>query len=186
VFGTHRRKMVENSHDTGGRKAGNTYRPVASLVCGIAVHFANYFMSGWAKIVLDGGPLSWVLHNRTHYLILGGESIGTLPFGAWPEISSLPYRLMNYKHLYIVLNAFVLFAQLLCIVAITRVPWMIAFTLFFDVMHITIFVLTGVNFWLWVLLNSSIVGACLTIRHLELPASLRYIPALFVVGSVHF
>ncbi len=154
------------------------------FLCAIAVHFANYFMSGWAKIILDGGPLSWVLENRTNYLIISGHFLGTLPFGAWPSISALPYKLM--QHIGVLLNAVTIIAQLLTIFAITRVRSIIAFTLFFDLMHISIFLLTGVNFWLWIILNFSIVGSCVTIRDLEIPKSIRYIPIAFIVLSVKF
>ena len=41
---------------------------LALFMISIAVHFGNYFWSAMAKLMLDGGPLVWVLHNQTHLL----------------------------------------------------------------------------------------------------------------------
>lgn len=38
------------------------------VVAGIAVHFADYFYSGHAKMVLDGGPWVWLFENPTAVL----------------------------------------------------------------------------------------------------------------------
>ncbi|TYC50011.1 hypothetical protein FMN50_23695 [Rhodobacterales bacterium] len=49
------------------------------FMVGVGVHFANYFYSGMAKILLDGGPLLWVMQNPTEALTLNAWVGGFLP-----------------------------------------------------------------------------------------------------------
>lgn len=151
----------------------------ALLLAAIGIHFSNYFTSGIEKLALDGGLLSWVLENKTHYLVLSGHYMGTLPLGKIPELAILPYRAMEAVG--IGLNLLTLVAQLVTVLAVVRVRWIIALTLFFDAMHIAIFLISGINFWIWVLLNLAIVAACVGLKSYSFPRYIRFTPIVFVV-----
>lgn len=127
------------------------------LLAGIGAHFGNYFMSGMAKITLDGGALSWVLENPTSSMMLAGYSLGAAPLGFSESLLALAYE--AFRAVQIPMNVVILAAQLLCFLAFWRRRWLIGLTAFFDLMHIGIFLLSGALFLHWIILNSLIVAA---------------------------
>lgn len=127
------------------------------LAAAIGAHLGNYFASGMAKVMLDGGPLSWALHNPTAALMLGGYNLGTAPLSAWPALFDWAHGLLQAVE--VPLNVVTLGAQLLCFLAFVHRRALIGFALFFDAMHIAIFLLTGALFVTWIALNTLIVAA---------------------------
>ena len=127
------------------------------LAVAIGAHLGNYFMSGMAKVMLDGGPFSWALENPTASLMLAGYNLGTAPLAAFPAIFDALHA--GLSALEIPLNVATLGAQLLCFLAFLHRRALIGFALFFDAMHIAIFALTGAMFVTWIVLNSLIVAA---------------------------
>ena len=130
---------------------------VLVLVVAIGAHFGNYFMSGMTKIMLDGGPFSWALENPTSSLMLAGYNLGTAPLSLWPDAFVALYT--AFSAIEMPVNVVTLLAQLLCFAAFFRQKLMIAFAAFFDLMHVTIYLLTGALFVPWIILNSLIVAA---------------------------
>jgi hypothetical protein len=127
------------------------------LLAGIGAHFGNYFMSGMAKITLDGGPLSWIIENPTSSIMLAGYSLGAAPLAFFPRLFAAAYE--AFRAVEIPMNFVVLSAQLLCFLAFLRRRWLIGWTAFFDVMHVGIFLLSGALFLHWIILNSLMVAA---------------------------
>ncbi len=124
-----------------------------------ACHFANYFFSGMRKVLLDGGPLSWLLENQTSYTLLANLLTGHVPFV--PPDWALP-TFLHVAHTpaaNIILNTFVLGTQLAAIFAIWRIWTMRVTCLVYDVQHIGIWLVTGIFFWKWIILNSALAYA---------------------------
>ncbi|WP_026180288.1 hypothetical protein [Hahella ganghwensis] len=132
------------------------------LVFSIAIHFGNYFHSGLAKLTLDGGVLSWVLENNTYNLLPNALESGLLPIGHWPAITNAVYEASIVLNPAI--NWIVLLTQLGCLFLIFRPVHIIAITIFYDLMHIAIFFLSGIFFWKWIVLNMLIIAGVSTIR----------------------
>lgn len=124
----------------------------------IGIHLSNYFHSGVAKIVLDGGPLRWLLENRTDYLAHTAWELGILPLAAWPALAGAVLALLQPPMVQVI-NALTLFPQLFSPLAVLSRRTMIGFLLFFDLQHLGIAVLTGVFFWKWIALNTAFVVA---------------------------
>ncbi|MEM9169723.1 MAG: hypothetical protein AAGC56_08720 [Pseudomonadota bacterium] len=118
----------------------------------IGVHFGNYFLSGVGKALLDGGLVSWLLENKTQYLMLGGYNLGSAPLSISSTLFGRAFAALDQT--YILVNLAVLIAQAFCFLAFLRKRIMLGWVLFFDVMHVTIFILTGALFIHWILLNS--------------------------------
>jgi len=137
------------------------------LMVAIGAHFGNYFMSGVAKIILEGGPFTWPLENPTGALMLNGYNLGVAPLSFSPLVFGLAYE--AFKVIELPLNIVTLTAQLFCFVAFWRRSWLIAVTLFFDCMHIAIFLLSGALFVHWIVLNSLIVAALAGERYVRPP-----------------
>ena len=154
---------------------------VALLLMAVAIHFGNYFWSAMAKILLDGGPLDWMLENKTHLLTATAYATGNLPLGHSRELSDSVFAMLS--QVYVPLNIATLVAQLVSVVAIIRIRSAIAITAFYDVTHVVIFVVTGIFFWKWILLNTVLVFALSRVREAEVRPILRVIGPLFVAGG---
>jgi hypothetical protein len=115
-----------------------------------AIHFANYFYAGFGKLVLPGPPLAW-LANRTPNILLASLLYKCNPLMQFGPVVDTVYA--GFLKLYPVTNAAVLAFQLACLWALSRRWLLIVFLIFFDGMHIAIFVSSGIFFWKWVLLN---------------------------------
>ncbi|HEY8190488.1 MAG TPA: hypothetical protein VIF12_07365, partial [Micavibrio sp.] len=94
----------------------------------VALHMANYFYSGFKKLWLGDHLLSWVLHNKTQYLILNADVLGQLPVSFSAALTGLSYQALSF--MIIPTNFMMLFGQLLALVALFRIRWGIAATLF--------------------------------------------------------
>ncbi|TCR66932.1 hypothetical protein [Rhizobium sp. BK376] len=131
----------------------------ASVVVVAAVHLSNYFYSGVGKLFLpNGGLLTWVLENKTYFLSLHASDIGFITIqnmlkglGIHFEITRL-LMLLNEP-----INIAVLVGQLLALVCLLSMKRAAKLTVFFDIMHVGIFVLTGIFFWKWIILNAAFV-----------------------------
>jgi hypothetical protein len=136
----------------------------------IGVHFSNYFHSGIAKIVLDGGPFTWLLENRTDYLARAALEMGQLPIAVWPQLTSVVLSIIAAPAVLFALNAFTLFSQLLCPLSVISKRLVLLFLVLFDVLHVGIFALTGIFFWKWIALNTAFVIALTPWQAKKVPA----------------
>ncbi|UVO39201.1 hypothetical protein KUL72_13045 [Bradyrhizobium arachidis] len=123
------------------------------LLLFIAVHMGNYFHSAMAKMLLDGGPFSWVIGNQTYFLSSNAAALGAAPLRLSPN------ELAVWRTLNIPVNALTLTTQLAALAA-PLIPATIApLTAIFDVWHIGVFIFSGIFFWKWMLLNGAIIVA---------------------------
>lgn len=123
----------------------------------IGVHFGNYFLSGYGKIALDGGVTSWLFENKTQYLMLAGYNLGASPISFSDTLFGFAYESLSGT--FVLLNAAVLFLQFCCFMAFFRKEVMLVWVIFFDLMHLTIFLLTGALFIHWIVLNMLLVAS---------------------------
>ncbi|WP_299410276.1 hypothetical protein [uncultured Roseobacter sp.] len=144
------------------------YAMVLAFMAAVSAHFSNYFYSGLQKVILEGGPFLWVLHNPTHILGANAYLSGFLPTGTNAELSA--FALYSLEIFRPVLNATILVGQLGALVFVARRSMLIAATLFYDITHVAIFFASGIMFWKWVALNTALVAA---MRHLPKMAERR-------------
>lgn len=117
----------------------------------ILSHASNYFFSAIAKIYIfrNEHPLYWVLNNETDLLVkhavdqkidlIGAQFISGI--STWTDAVT------------IFMNGFVFFVQLLSLIIISNRRLCILLLTLYDVMHLGIFLLTGIFFWKWMILN---------------------------------
>lgn len=122
----------------------------------VAIHFANYFYAGYQKVVLDGPLLSW-LTNQTQNIFYNSLVYKTNPLGAWDVGASALAALLENSVL--LTNSLVLVFQLGSLLAIARRSLIVLFAVFYDLMHLAIFLATGIFFWKWIILNLAIIVA---------------------------
>jgi hypothetical protein len=122
------------------------------LLIAIAVHLANYFWSFIAKMTLDGPPFAWLTQNNAAYLFLAALDDNHISFGSYPSIVQLVYKLSDSLH--VVSNLWVLLCQGAAITAFFLPKRLfLVLLLMFDLMHLSIIVVAGANFWPWIILN---------------------------------
>ena len=151
--------IARTGRDGGGAsvEALTRWGALLLLAAAIGAHLGNYVMSGLAKAWLDGGILSWALENPTSSLMLAGFELGTAPLSFSPVLFGRLYE--AFRAIEIPLNVVTIAAQILCAFAFLHRRLLLGVTVFFDVMHVSIFLLTGALFASWIVLNSLIVVA---------------------------
>lgn len=172
-----------------GKNRGDKINPVKPaetiFIVAICLHLANYFFSLVQKVALDGGPLTWIFENPTHQYIPFAYDRGLFPIA---NLSSENLFLLNniVESLVLPLNISVFIAQALAIIALSNKRLLIGLTIFYDLMHIGIFILTGIFFWKWILLNLTIIIAFKYWKHKKLSASFNLACAGFICLTFFF
>jgi hypothetical protein len=146
------------------KRCDPTWAFVLIFMAAVSAHFSNYVYSGMQKLLLDGGPFLWVFSNPTYILSANSFISGYVPIGSFPELTYL--MIATLEVLWPVMNVVILLAQLGALVFVFRRATLIGATLFYDLTHVVIFIISGIMFWKWVLLNSALVAA------------MRYLPAM--------
>ena len=156
----------------------------SAILIGAAVHLSNYVISGHQKLVLENaGPITWVLENPTYILTAATVEFRYLTIF---DIPGLPdWILASIKWATVPLNALVLVGQLMAVGAMFSRRFMIWITVFFDIMHLTIFGLTAIFFWKWILLNLGMVHAFSMLRrdNWRLPLWLSAAALIVLLGA---
>jgi hypothetical protein len=121
------------------------------VLTAIAIHMANYFWSFYAKASLPHPPgmffgTSWLLQNNPANIFLSALDNDHIAFSAYPDLVTIVFKLVDKTHL--LSNFWVFVIQGAAIVAfwISKRGLLILLILF-DVMHLSILVITGANFW---------------------------------------
>jgi hypothetical protein len=159
-------------------------------LAGVSLHLANYFYSAVAKAFVGDHPLSWVLYNHTENMIPAHLEFGQMPLAVVDGLPALSYSL--FGQVFILVNALTFFGQGLAIAAPLRIRWIMAITAFYDLTHVAIFLVSGIFFYKWILLNLSIIIAFVALRNTPVPWRLQvYLvavqllaPALFYVAHL--
>ena len=162
-------RLAERSSPAAGQSDSvtNSLHPVdIAVLFAVALHFSNYFYAGFIKAALGDSPVDWVLNNRTELLVLAAWNSTALPVSFMPGLPDLTYKFI--ADVRVVTNLITISTQLFAVMAILRIRWAIIVTLCYDLLHLIIFVTTGIFFWKFILLNLAIVAALATIkaRHL--------------------
>jgi len=139
-------------------------RAFARLLClvAIGIHLANYFWSFYAKATLPGPLLAWLWENNPAYIFLAALDDGHILFLANQQLVEYVFTVLD--RVYIVSNFGILVVQAAAITAFflpTRA--VIILLLLFDLMHASIILIVGANFWPWILLNviiTYVVAGC--------------------------
>jgi hypothetical protein len=139
----------------------------ALVIFVIGIQLSNYFWSGIAKVALNGGPLAWLLENRTDVLMDVAAYAGYVTIGYGFPFSEVA-RQAFYKWL-LVLNFAPLFLQFACLLAFWRRRFLIAFMILFELHHLVIFLITGLFFVHWIILNTALAFALSKINRERIP-----------------
>jgi hypothetical protein len=126
------------------------------------LHLGNYFWSGLAKALAGPYFWTWPLENHTQNLIPYALDKGALPLGHVPWLVQFAYDAVQL--LIVPLNVVIIGFQLFAIFCVLRLSWLKISTLFYDLLHVGIYVLGGLFFWPWIWNNFTILLAANSLR----------------------
>lgn len=121
------------------------------------LHLSNYFWSGVAKLLIGPFPWTWIVENKTYNGLLFSIQNGTSPIGSEPWLVQIVYGVFSF--LVVPMNFFIVVFQLFAIACVFRLSWIRITTIFYDMLHIGIYILGGLFFWQWVWNNFTILLA---------------------------
>jgi hypothetical protein len=150
------------------------------LLIAIAIHLANYFWSFTAKMRLSGPFLAWMTDNNPAYIFLVALDDNHILFSGFPSAVRWVFTLLDKFHVFS--NSLILFMQAAAIIVLLLPKRaLIALLLMFDLMHFSIILIAGANFWPWIILNVIITAAVMN-GNFRFPAlPLRLVATGFMV-----
>lgn len=166
-------------------EAALTKAALIIFAIGLGGHFGNYFFSAVAKLVLDGGPFSWLFGNRLYEGLPGALERGTFPFAASPAMTQFVYDAMRVLNLPFHIFSFA--AQFAAVIAIFRRRWVLALTAIYDLFHIVVYLTFGLIFWKWIALNTIFLVTLATIPDRMWTRSVQFSAlAAVLAGAIFF
>ena len=154
------------------------------LAAGIGAHLGNYFWSALAKLVLDGGPLSWFVENDLRGHMLGSIEKRVLPAYASPWLTQALWDVMGALNWPMQLASFGL--QAFALAAPWRRRWIMLATFGFDLFHLFIYATLGLLFFKWIALNLIILIALTAVREVEWDRTVARVCIGFVAAGAAF
>jgi len=155
------------------------------LLVAISIHLANYYWSFVAKIGLDGPFLAWLTQNNPANLFLAALDDDHIIFAGYPLLVRLFHDFVDATHIFS--NFFILLFQGLAIAAFFLPKRaFVALLIAYDVMHFSIFVLAGANFWPWIILNVIIALIVAAPNYKQQPILIRVIATIFILIAPRF
>lgn len=154
------------------------------IAVGIGAHLGNYFWSALAKLVLDGGPTSWLLDNNLQGHMLGSIEKRVLPYYASPALTQFVWDAVGTLNFPMQLASIGL--QAFALAAPWKRRWLILTTFGFDLFHLFIFATLGLFFFKWICLNLIIVATLAKIREEEWDKTVAKVTIAFVFAGAAF
>jgi hypothetical protein len=150
------------------------------LLIAISIHLANYFWSFSAKMRLRGPFGAWLAENNPAYIFLAALDDNHILISGYPAAVRWVYMLLDEFHVFA--NSLILFIQAATII-ILLLPKraLIVLLLMLDVMHFSIILIAGANFWPWIILNIIITAAVINGNFRFPPLSLRLVATGFIL-----
>ena len=154
------------------------------LMFAIGIHLANYFWSAIAKLSLDGPWFTWVTFNNPLYIYLAALDLNHITFSEM-AIAGWFGHLIDRTH--ILSNIGVFSAQALAIAGfLLSKRWLVILLAIFEVMHVSIALAAGANFWPWVFLNVAITAVVVAPEYQQPGRAVGLSMAAFIYASPHF
>jgi hypothetical protein len=150
----------------------------------IAVHLANYFWSFLAKIQLDGSPTLWLTQNNPTGIFLTALDDNHVFFSGFPLLVEWTYWIVEHTHK--LSNPIILLIQAAAGVALFFPKRaLIALLVAFDMMHVAVALIAGLNFWPWIILNL-IIAYVVARTDMARPIALKLMATVLIVISPRF
>ena len=145
----------------------------------IGLHLSHYFWSGYQKLRMGEYPWSWVVNNHTENLVLSTLYRGTLPSASYPALTQWLFD--NMAAVAPLVNLMSVAIQVLAVVVVVHLSGLKLMSLAYDVMHLGIYLLTGLLLWPWVAINLAILYALKSVKNSQITAACRWCCVVSIV-----
>ena len=147
----------------------------------ICLHASNYFIPGLGKMMISHDYINWIWLNDLSNIMVARYTHGWIT-----DLISLDSVLTIAKHLqqWTVLAQVITFlSQILVLIVFVRKRFSLLLFLSFELLHIGVFIATGIFFWEWILINLAIVY---TINKLDFQQSKQIFNYKVMLVSIPF
>ena len=120
----------------------------------IVVHAANYFYPGITKIAISPHGYEWVMNHDLHHYFYSAHYRGWLHFLSQDQLLLLANFFSNFNFIG---NLFSTVIQLLAIIILYNKRFLILMLILFEALHILVLLVTGINFYKWIILNVALL-----------------------------
>jgi hypothetical protein len=121
----------------------------------ICLHASNYFIPGLGKMMISHNYINWIWINDLSNIVIARYTHGWIT-----DIISLDTALTIAKHFQewtVIAQIITFLSQILVLVVFIHKRFSLLLFLSFELLHIGVFIVTGIFFWEWVLINLAIV-----------------------------
>lgn len=125
------------------------------LIALISLHAANYFIPGLGKVSLSEHYIDWIWINNLSNILIAKYSQGWLL--DFISIENINLILKWISAFIIPMQLFALTIQLAALFIFIKQRFIIILFITFELLHLGIFLLSGILFWRWILLNIAII-----------------------------
>lgn len=137
------------------KKVYTNFSILAFLVVALCLHASNYFIPGLAKILISEHYIDWMYVNDLSNIFAAQYFQGwLLDVFPWETIQTL-FEIIHLTTIPMQVGAFV--TQLIVISIFINKKYTLLLFASFEVLHLGVFIVSGIFFWKWILLNLSII-----------------------------
>ena len=124
------------------------------FVLAITIHASNYFIPGAAKLEISPSFYEWLLFNRLDNFVISAYLNGWAGFLSEPQILSVAQAVKPFNF---PLQFFTLTLQVGALFLLYSRRISLLFFIGFEILHLGIFLFSGVFFWTWIIVNLSFI-----------------------------
>ncbi len=163
---------------------GETWHYMTVAMGLVAMH---YWYPGWAKVRLGPRPWSWALGNRTSDLAMNAWVYGHVGFLRRETVGRIVDVMRRFD---VPIQALTLSVELASVFLLANRWLAIALLGMFVVMHVGIFISSGLAFWKWSVMDVALIVFLLgagphTLEHLFSPMALALSVMIVALGGWH-
>jgi len=129
-------------------------RPKHLIFLMIIIHASNYFYPGVTKITISPNGYEWVMNHNLHNYFYNAHDRGWLLFLSEDQILRLANFFSNFNFIGNLSSTII---QLLSIIILYNKMFLILLLILFELLHISILLVTGINFYKWIILNLALI-----------------------------
>ena len=120
------------------------------LVSILGVYLSSYFYSGIEKVLLESNPISWIVDNNMIDLVINAEFAGISQIILFPFKYQIYECIIKFEE---IIEFIVLFGECSAIFVLLKRFTILPFFILMNLMHIIIFIVSGIFFWKWIIFN---------------------------------
>ena len=155
---------------------------LAFLIVVICFHASNYFIPGLGKILLSAHYIDWIWMNDLGNILMAKYSQGWL--AELISIETMQEIVSWVSKITIPMQLFAFVIQIIVLFVFINKRFALILFISFELLHLGIFMASGIFFWKWMLLNFAIVYVVQNLSTHDLKSVFNYKIMLFTMPFI--